>query len=57
MEKDRVKIAAAQMDPQLMKNGQNLAKMVDMTRKATAGGADLGSFPRMRPARLCVQQS
>lgn len=45
MEKDRVKIAAVQIDPQLMKNAENLRKMVDMTRKAAADGADLVVFP------------
>jgi len=43
--KERVKVAACQMDPRLTKNSKNLAKMVSMTRRAAADGAELIVFP------------
>jgi predicted amidohydrolase len=45
MKKDIVKIAGAQIDPRLMKNTENLKKMVTQTKKAAAAGADLVVFP------------
>ena len=45
MKKDRVKIAAVQTNPRLMKNAKNLSKMVTFAREAAADGADLIVFP------------
>ena len=45
MKNDIVKIAGVQMDPRLMKNTENLKKMVTQTKKAAAAGADLVVFP------------
>ncbi len=43
--KDIIKAAAAQIDPKLMKNAENLTKMLERTREAAAAGADLILFP------------
>ena len=43
--KDKVKIAAVQMDPKLMKNSENLDKMLRQTRAAASEGAELIVFP------------
>ena len=45
MKNDIVKIAGVQMYPRLMKNTENLRKMVTQTKKAAAAGADLVVFP------------
>ncbi len=42
---DIVKVAAAQINPRLMKNADNLAKIMGRTREAAAAGADLIVFP------------
>jgi len=43
--KDKVTIAAAQIDPAIMKNGENLEKMLAFTAEASGNGADLVVFP------------
>ena len=43
--KDRIKLAAAQMDPKLKENDQNLEKMLSVVKEAAANGADLVVFP------------
>lgn len=43
--KDIIKVAAAQINPKLMKNADNLAKMLERTREAAAAAADLVVFP------------
>ncbi len=43
--KDIIKVAAAQINPKLMKNADNLTKMLERTREAAAAGADLVVFP------------
>jgi predicted amidohydrolase len=43
--KDIVKVAAVQIDPKLMKNAQNLAKILERTREAAPAGGDLIVFP------------
>ena len=43
--KDIVKVAAAQINPKLMENADNLAKMLERTREAAAAAADLVVFP------------
>jgi len=42
---DKIKIAAVQMDPKLMKLEENLTSMVSIVRKAAANQADLIVFP------------
>ncbi len=42
---DKVKVAGVQMDPQLMKNEENLDKILLKTREATGQGAELIVFP------------
>ena len=43
--RDKVKIAAVQMDPKIMKNSENLQRMVIEIRTAAKNGADLIVFP------------
>jgi len=43
--RDKVKIAAVQMDPKIMKNSENLERMVIEIRTAAKNGADLIVFP------------
>ena len=43
--RDRVKIAAVQMDPKIMRNRENLDKVLARIRTAAASGADLIVFP------------
>jgi predicted amidohydrolase len=43
--KDIVKLAAAQIDPKLMKNAANLAKILERAKEAAAAGAELIVFP------------
>ena len=43
--RDRVKIAAVQMDPKIMRNSENLERIVLETRAAAKNGADLIVFP------------
>ena len=43
--RDKVKIAAVQMDPRVMKNSENLERMVLEIRTAAKNGADLIVFP------------
>jgi len=43
--RDKVKIAAVQMDPKIMKNNDNLERMVLEIRTAAKNGADLIVFP------------
>lgn len=43
--KDLIKVAAVQINPKLMKNADNLAKILERTREASAAGADLIVFP------------
>ncbi len=43
--RDLVKIAAVQMEPKIMRNKENLARMLVMAGAATAEGADLIVFP------------
>lgn len=43
--KDKIKIAAVQMDPKITANKQNLDKILLEIRKAAANGADLVVFP------------
>ena len=43
--RDKVKIAAVQMDPKIMKNSENLERMVIEIRTAANNGADLIVFP------------
>ena len=42
---DKVKIAAVQMDPKLMKNSENLDEILRQTRDAASNGAKLIVFP------------
>ena len=42
---DKVKIAAVQMDPKIMKNGENLERILLEARAAAKKGADLIVFP------------
>ncbi|MBA7475171.1 N-carbamoyl-D-amino acid hydrolase [subsurface metagenome] len=42
---DKVKIAAVQMNPKIMKNGENLERILLETRAAAKNGADLIVFP------------
>ena len=39
--RDKVKIAAVQMDPKILKNSENLQRMVIEIRTAAKNGADL----------------
>lgn len=43
--RDKVKIAAVQMDPKIMRNSENLERIVLETRAAAKNGADLIVFP------------
>ncbi len=43
--RDKIKIAAAQMDPKIMRNRENLDKILLKTRSAASNGADLIVFP------------
>ena len=43
--RDKVKIAAVQMDPKIMRNSDNLERIVLETRAAAKNGADLIIFP------------
>ena len=43
--RDKIKIAAVQMDPKIMKNKENLDNILLKTRKAASNGADLIVFP------------
>ena len=43
--KDKVKIAAVQMDPQIGQNKENLKKIIQKTKIAAQSGADLIVFP------------
>jgi len=43
--KDVIRVAAAQINPKLMKNVDNLAKILERTREAASAGADLVVFP------------
>ena len=43
--RDKVKIAAVQMEPKIMQNSENLDKILLQTRTAAHGGADLIVFP------------
>ena len=42
---DKVKIAAVQMDSKIMRNRENLDKVLRETRTAASNGADLIVFP------------
>jgi predicted amidohydrolase len=42
---DKVKIAAVQMEPRIMRNSENLNNILLKTRTAAHGGADLIVFP------------
>lgn len=44
-EKNKVKVAAVQMEPKLMDTTENLNRMKSMTREAASRGADLIVFP------------
>jgi len=43
--RDKVKIAAVQMEPRIMQNSENLDNILLKIRAATHGGADLIVFP------------
>jgi predicted amidohydrolase len=43
--RDKVKIAAVQMEPRIMRNSENLDRILLKTRTAAHGGADLIVFP------------
>ncbi len=43
--RDRIKVAAAQIEPKLMKTGENLGNILQATRKAADNRADLVVFP------------
>ena len=43
--RDRVRIAAVQMDPELMRNDENLDNIIDQARVASHNRADLVVFP------------
>ena len=43
--RDKIKIAAVQMDPEIMKNRENLDNILLKTRNAASNGADLIVFP------------
>jgi len=45
MMNDKVKIAAVQMDPKIMRNSENLEKILSQTRVAASEGAELIVFP------------
>ena len=42
---DKVKIAAVQMEPRIMRNSENLENILLKIRTAAQGGADLIVFP------------